>query len=143
MHLMSKIKSELAGISGGAPFFPYASAAGIVRRRSPPGVMPATPTSQPLMTWPTPSLKENGLPFLLAVIPSVPSPQTSQCMLLTVKDLSVLQLSDVAHLDAVALLGSFALTLLLVVDDDAANVAGALCDFLLGLGLGCLNLGER
>src|SRR5690242_1488822 len=36
------------------------------RRRPPPAVMPATPTSQPLMTWPTPSLKAKGLPFLLA-----------------------------------------------------------------------------
>ena len=63
---MSKIKSEFPGMSGGAPFLPYASAAGMVRRRSPPGIMPATPTSQPLITSPFPSLKEKGLPFLFA-----------------------------------------------------------------------------
>jgi hypothetical protein len=28
--------------------------------------MPTTPMSQPLMTWPLPTLKEKGLPFLLA-----------------------------------------------------------------------------
>lgn len=46
---------------------------------------------------------------------------------LTVEDLAVLQLANVAHLDAVALLGGLALALLLVVDGDAADVAGALC----------------
>lgn len=71
MHLMSKIRSELGGMSGGAPFLPYARAAGMVNRRSPPGVMPATPTSQPLITWPTPSLKAKGLPFLFAASPLV------------------------------------------------------------------------
>jgi hypothetical protein len=61
---------------------------------------------------------------------------------LTVKNLAVLQLADVAHLDAVALLGGFALALPLVVDGDAADVAGALCGLLLCLGLGSLNLSE-
>lgn len=40
----------------------------MVSRRSPPIDMPTTPTSQPLMTWPLPTLKEKGLPFLLAVM---------------------------------------------------------------------------
>lgn len=38
----------------------------MVKRRSPPMDMPTTPMSQPLMTWPLPTLKEKGLPFLLA-----------------------------------------------------------------------------
>jgi hypothetical protein len=80
MHLMSKMSSELAGMPGSA-FEPYASFAGIVRRRSLPACMPATPTSQPLMTSPTPSLNEKGLPFLLAMIQSasVRYNQTGAC----------------------------------------------------------------
>ena len=65
MHLMSKINSELAGMPGSA-LEPYASLAGMERRRSLPACMPETPISQPLITAPTPSLKEKGLPFLFA-----------------------------------------------------------------------------
>lgn len=64
--LMSKTSSLLAGIPGRA-LLPYARCAGMFNLRSPPTCMPATPISQPLITSPTPSLKENGFPFLLAV----------------------------------------------------------------------------
>lgn len=64
--LTSKINLLLGGIPG-TPLLPYARWAGIVRRRSPPMAMPATPISQPLITSPLPSLKEKGGPFLFAV----------------------------------------------------------------------------
>ena len=66
MSFKSKISSEFAGIPG-MDLLPYASLAGMVMRRSPPTAMPWIPISQPLMTLPSPSLKPNGLPFLLAV----------------------------------------------------------------------------
>jgi hypothetical protein len=65
---MSKTRVLLPGIEGGAPLLPYAKLEGIVSLRSPPTCMPATPMSQPLMTSLTPSLNENGLPFLFAII---------------------------------------------------------------------------
>jgi hypothetical protein len=64
-NLMSKTRVELAGIPG-RDLLPYARFEGIVNRRSPPTAIPATPMSQPLMTSPVPSLKENGLPLLFA-----------------------------------------------------------------------------
>lgn len=64
--LTSKISFELAGIPGSA-FLPYARWGGIVTLRSPPTAMPGIPMSQPLITSPLPSLKENGGPFLFAI----------------------------------------------------------------------------
>jgi hypothetical protein len=58
---------------------------------------------------------------------------TARQGLLTVKDLAVLQLANVAHLNAVALLGGTALALLLVINGDTADVPGALGSLLLGV----------
>src|SRR5262249_23038514 len=59
---ISKIRSALGGISGSEPARPYPSAAGIHSFRFPPTIMKVTPSSQPAMTSPTPSLKEKGSP---------------------------------------------------------------------------------
>lgn len=45
----------------------YASAAGMMIRRSPPIDMPGTPRSIPLTTSPFPMVNEKGFPFLLAI----------------------------------------------------------------------------
>ncbi len=47
LHSTSKTRVELGGMSGGAPWAPYAMLGGRVRRRFPPTFSPATPTSQP------------------------------------------------------------------------------------------------
>ncbi len=41
---------------------PYPRLAGMMSSRRPPAFMPTTPSSQPLMTWPFPSVKLNGWP---------------------------------------------------------------------------------
>ena len=60
--------------------------------------------------------------------------------MLTIKDLAVLQLANVAHLDTVTLLGGLALAFLLVINNDAADVARSLGSLLLCLWLGCVDL---
>ena len=55
-----KINGEFGGILGGDPFAPYASSAGMISSRLPPTLIPTTPWSQPLMTWPSPSVKVKG-----------------------------------------------------------------------------------
>mmetsp|Transcript_7815 Transcript_7815/g.30932 ORF Transcript_7815/g.30932 Transcript_7815/m.30932 type:complete len:260 (+) Transcript_7815:462-1241(+) len=52
----SKMRVALPGMAPFTPFLPYAIAGGMVSRRLSPTRMPATPTSQPLMTSPMPSL---------------------------------------------------------------------------------------
>mmetsp|Transcript_4873 Transcript_4873/g.22341 ORF Transcript_4873/g.22341 Transcript_4873/m.22341 type:complete len:364 (-) Transcript_4873:121-1212(-) len=52
----SKMSVALPGMAPFTPFLPYAIAGGMVSRRLSPTRMPATPTSQPLMTSPMPSL---------------------------------------------------------------------------------------
>ncbi len=42
--------------------------------RLPPAFIPATPSSQPAMTCPAPSLKVNGFPTLLELSNSAPLP---------------------------------------------------------------------
>lgn len=130
---MSKISSELAGMPGSA-LEPYASFAGIERRRSLPACMPATPMSQPLITSPTPSLKEKGFPFLLARNHVSLCKGTISTMQLTIELLSVLQLANVAHLNTIALLGSLAFALFLVFHSDTTDIAGTFGSLLLCFG---------
>lgn len=75
-------------------------------RRSPPACMPATPTSQPLMTEPSPMVKLNGLPFLFAGGLSAWAYFCGKGGALTVEDFSILELSNVPHSDLAALLRS-------------------------------------
>ena len=51
---MSNTSVAFGGITGGEPADPYASSGGMINRREPPIFMPATPWSQPLITWPAP-----------------------------------------------------------------------------------------
>ena len=62
----SNIRVLFAGIFPMARL-PYAMLGGTVNRRSPMAAIPTTPTSQPLITSPLPSLKVKGGPFLFAV----------------------------------------------------------------------------
>ena len=56
MSSTSKISVAFGGTAGGTPRLPYPSSGGMVMRRTPPGFMPTTPRSKPLMTWFAPSL---------------------------------------------------------------------------------------
>src|SRR3989338_8470801 len=56
----SKVNVALGGITLPAPRAPYASCGGMVSLRLPPTFIPATPSSQPLMTCPAPTRKEKG-----------------------------------------------------------------------------------
>lgn len=57
----SKIRTEFAGIKPlPISWEPYARDAGIISLRFPPTFIPATPSSQPLITCPAPSWKLNG-----------------------------------------------------------------------------------
>ena len=80
------------------------------------------------------------MPFLLAVTYISIHSRKSKATRLTIKDLSVLQLANIAHLDTIALLGGLALALLLVIDSNTAHIARALGSLLLGLCLGCFHL---
>mmetsp|Transcript_10067 Transcript_10067/g.41552 ORF Transcript_10067/g.41552 Transcript_10067/m.41552 type:complete len:270 (+) Transcript_10067:480-1289(+) len=65
----SKMSVALPGMAPFTPFLPYAMAGGMVSRRLSPTRMPATPTSQPLMTSPMPSLNWNvALPLVWSKI---------------------------------------------------------------------------
>jgi hypothetical protein len=60
---VSKIKTLLAGM-GPAPLLPYAHSGWMVNFLFSPGHMSSRPWSQPLMTWPLPTLKLRGWPRL-------------------------------------------------------------------------------
>ncbi|KAH9389753.1 hypothetical protein TYRP_007300 [Tyrophagus putrescentiae] len=53
-HSTSKIRVDLGGIDSPAPMSPYPRWEGMVSFRFSPGQMPSRPSSQPLITWPTP-----------------------------------------------------------------------------------------
>src|SRR4029078_3232037 len=57
----SKISVAFGGITPPAPRSPYAICGGITSVRCPPTFMPATPSSQPLITRPAPSVNPNGV----------------------------------------------------------------------------------
>src|SRR6185437_15203390 len=56
----SNISVAFGGMTPPAPRAPYPSAGGMIKVRLPPTFMLATPSSQPLMTWPSPIGNSNG-----------------------------------------------------------------------------------
>lgn len=120
INLTSKIKVALPGIPG-TPLLPYARLAGMVSLRSAPIDIPATPMSQPLMTSPAPNLKENGLPFLFAAEMLVSVKHKKWGEQLTIEDLAILELANVAHANNITLLAGRTGSKLLVIDLNTLN----------------------
>ena len=69
---VSKISTLFAGI-GPAPLLPYAQSGWIVSFLFSPMHMSSRPWSQPLMTWPLPTVKLRGWPRLYEASNSEPS----------------------------------------------------------------------
>uniref|UniRef100_A0A182TES9 Uncharacterized protein n=1 Tax=Anopheles melas TaxID=34690 RepID=A0A182TES9_9DIPT len=67
------MSTELGGIFSPAPRSPYPSSGGMTSLRFSPSHMPSSPWSQPLITWPMPSVKVSGLPRGMLLSNSVPS----------------------------------------------------------------------
>ncbi len=94
----------------------------MTRRRSPPTSMPTMPMSHPLITSPIPTLKEKGVPFLLAVERLAPGQTVKRdTESLAVKNLATVQLADVTHADFVSGLGSSTGAQFSIINGDTTN----------------------
>lgn len=73
INSVSKINVESGGIFSPAPDLPYPNSGGMTKRRFSPSHIPSKPWSQPLITWPDPTVNVSGCPRGIELSNSVPS----------------------------------------------------------------------